>query len=123
MENTISFGWHSQGWRCIAMNDYAVLINNFEEMLKQNMNLVDVIGDCPNIERPIAPETIFWKKVEEDTIRRAMERLGEEEYNLITNNCEHFAMWCKTGESISCQVNQIVRFAMASGLKGFYNVL
>ena len=105
------------------MNDYAVLINNFEEMLKQNMNLVDVIGDCPNIERPIAPETIFWKKVEEDTIRRAMERLGEEEYNLITNNCEHFAMWCKTGESVSCQVNQIVRFAMASGLKGFYNVL
>ena len=52
-----------------------------------------------------------------------MERLGEEEYNLITNNCEHFAMWCKTGESVSCQVNQIVRFAMASGLKGFYNVL
>ena len=38
------------------MNDYVVLINNFEEMLKQNMNLVDVIGDCPNIERPIAPD-------------------------------------------------------------------
>lgn len=251
------------------MNDYVVLINNFEEMLKQNMNLVDVIGDCPNIERPIAPETIFWKKVAEeggyecqenlifgmcrivsphntiiangsrnamiekmnrlasndffkrgdvigvsrnglyehygiylgngrvihycgegndfggkvivheapfsefmkeskhcfvvwfdagrpvrlqqsttflfdgvnpyyeniifgkkysvfsaeDTIRRAMERLGEEEYNLITNNCEHFAMWCKTGESISCQVNQIVRFTVERGLKGFYNVL
>ena len=48
------------------MNDYAVLINNFDEMLKQNMNLVDVIGDCPNIERPIAPETIFWKKVAEE---------------------------------------------------------
>ena len=49
------------------MNDYAVLINNFEEMLKQKMNLVDVIGDCPNIERPIAPETIFWKKVAEES--------------------------------------------------------
>ena len=49
------------------MNYYAVLINNYEEMLKRNMNLVDVIGDCPNIERPIAPETIFWKKVAEES--------------------------------------------------------
>lgn len=76
---------------------------------------------------PYYENIIFGKKYSvlsaEDTIRRAMERFGEEEYNLITNNCEHFAMWCKTGESISCQVNQIVRFAMASGLKGFYNVL
>ena len=77
--------------------------------------------------KPYYENIIFGKKYSlfsaEDTIRRAMERLGEEEYNLITNNCEHFAMWCKTGESVSCQVNQIVRFAMASGLKGFYNVL
>ena len=246
------------------MNDYAVLINDFEEMLKQNMNLVDVIGDCPNIERPIAPETIFWKKVAEEggyecqenlifgmcrivsphntiiangsrnamiekmnrlasndffkrgdvigvsrnglyvhfgiylgngrvihycgegndfggkvtvheapfsefikgskhcfvvwfdagttvrvqhattflwsgsnvyyensnyrkkysvfsaeeTIRRAKERLGEEKYNLVTNNCEHFAMWCRTGESVSGQVKQIVRFAVVSGVTG-----
>ena len=46
------------------MNYYAVLINNYEEMLKRNMNLVDVIGDCPNIERPIAPETFFCKKLQ-----------------------------------------------------------
>lgn len=37
------------------MDDYAVLINNIKERLKQNRNLVDMISDCPNIERPIAP--------------------------------------------------------------------
>ena len=47
-----------------------------------------------------------------------MERLGEEKYNLVTNNCEHFAMWCKTGESVSGQVKQIVRFAVVSGVTG-----
>ena len=54
----------------------------------------------------------------EETIRRAKERLGEEKYNLVTNNCEHFAMWCKTGEAVSGQVKQIVRFAVVSGVTG-----
>ena len=27
-------------------------------------------------------------------IARATSRLGEQEYNLITNNCEHFVLWC-----------------------------
>lgn len=243
------------------MEDYADLIHSFEELVNHNKHLIDIIGDCPNIERPIAPETVFWKKLSErggyecqvnlisgkyrivsphhtriangsknamvekmnrlasadffkrgdvigvsrnglyehygiylgnekvihycgegndfggritvhkaslsefikeskycfvvwfdagrpvklhqattfllngtsayyenvdyrkkysvftaeETIRRAKERLGEEKYNLVTNNCEHFAMWCKTGESVSSQVKQIVRFAVGRG--------
>ena len=31
------------------------------------------------------------------TLRRAMSRLEEQNYNLLFNNCEHFAHWCKTG--------------------------
>jgi hypothetical protein len=38
------------------------------------------------------------------TLRRAMGRLGEQRYNLIFNNCEHFAIWCKTGRHRSAQV-------------------
>ena len=30
-------------------------------------------------------------------VERALSRLGEHGYNLLTNNCEHFARWCKTG--------------------------
>ena len=34
-------------------------------------------------------------------LARAQSKIGEEKYNLVTNNCEHFAMWCITGRS-SC---------------------
>ncbi|SBO44057.1 lecithin retinol acyltransferase family protein [Cyanobium sp. NIES-981] len=37
-------------------------------------------------------------------LRRAMGRLGEQNYNLLFNNCEHFAHWCKTGRHRSAQV-------------------
>ena len=38
------------------------------------------------------------------TLARALGRLGEQRYNLIFNNCEHFAHWCKTGRHRSAQV-------------------
>ncbi len=44
----------------------------------------------------------------EETVIRAKSRLGEREYNLITKNCEHFAIWCKTGVSESYQVNAVL---------------
>ena len=42
----------------------------------------------------------------EETIERAKSRLGEEKYMLPFNNCEHFAIWCKTGVHESYQVEQ-----------------
>lgn len=37
-------------------------------------------------------------------ISRAESKLGSREYNLVTNNCEHFATWCCTGRIASQQV-------------------
>ena len=37
-------------------------------------------------------------------IERAESRLGEQRYSLLTNNCEHFATWCKVGKSDSRQI-------------------
>jgi Lecithin retinol acyltransferase len=37
-------------------------------------------------------------------VKRAKSRLGESKYNLLFNNCEHFARWCKTGQQESEQV-------------------
>ena len=37
-------------------------------------------------------------------VERAKSRLGENDYNLLFNNCEHFANWCKTGINDSKQV-------------------
>lgn len=41
-------------------------------------------------------------------IQRAKSRLGERKYNLLFNNCEHFATWCKTGVSYSHQIKDFV---------------
>lgn len=42
----------------------------------------------------------------EETLKHARSRIGERKYNLLTNNCEHFVVWCKTGISESRQVRQ-----------------
>ena len=44
----------------------------------------------------------------EETVARARSRLGEGGYNLALNNCEHFAVWCRTGVRDSSQVNSIL---------------
>lgn len=41
-------------------------------------------------------------------VRRAESRLGERHYNLLFNNCEHFATWCKTGVSESQQIKDFI---------------
>lgn len=40
----------------------------------------------------------------EKVVKRAECRLGENKYNLLHNNCEHFAEWCWTDNKISHQV-------------------
>ncbi|MGD1907987.1 MAG: lecithin retinol acyltransferase family protein [Leptolyngbyaceae cyanobacterium] len=40
----------------------------------------------------------------EHVVERAESRLGEQRYDLLTNNCEHFATWCKTGRNESEQL-------------------
>ena len=51
------------------------------------------------------------------TLRRAMGRLGEQNYNLLFNNCEHFAHWCKTGRHRSAQVESWLPAAVFSGAR------
>ncbi len=41
-------------------------------------------------------------------VQRAESRLGERKYNMLFNNCEHFANWCKTGISDSKQVRDFI---------------
>ena len=34
----------------------------------------------------------------DEIVDRARSRLFEEDYNVVINNCEHFAVWCRLGE-------------------------
>ena len=51
-------------------------------------------------ESPYSPDEI---------VRRARSRLGENDYRLLTNNCEHFCNWCLSGVSRSAQVEKRLR--------------
>ncbi|MBC7633710.1 MAG: lecithin retinol acyltransferase family protein [Flavobacterium sp.] len=53
------------------------------------------------------------RSADDDVIRRATSKLGSREYNLFTNNCEHFATRCCTGRTTSRQVR------MAASLTSF----
>jgi hypothetical protein len=41
-------------------------------------------------------------------VARARSMLGQSGYDLVFNNCEHFATWCVTGERSSAQVEAVV---------------
>ena len=42
----------------------------------------------------------------DEVIRRALSRVGEDCYRLLTNNCEHFCEWCLRAEHRSYQVDE-----------------
>lgn len=50
-----------------------------------------------HLESHYSREEIAW---------RARSRIGENNYRLLTNNCEHFCNWCVSGISRSAQVQQ-----------------
>lgn len=58
-------------------------------------------------------------------LRRAKKRIGESEYDLLRNNCEHFARYCKTGWAVSEQVELIMAplplLPFGLGLAGILN--
>ena len=50
----------------------------------------------------------------DEIIKRAMARLGEQDYSLFSNNCEHFVNWCRTGEAVSRQVERIKEISVSN---------
>ena len=47
---------------------------------------------------PVAPDVV---------VARARARIGESGYHIFDNNCEHFAVWCKSGNHVSTQINAL----------------
>ena len=43
-----------------------------------------------------------------ESVSRGKSRLGDDNYNVIFNNCEHFVNWCINGLHISDQVNRVL---------------
>jgi HRAS-like suppressor 3 len=45
----------------------------------------------------------------QEIVTRALSRLGENDYRIASNNCEHFCEWCVQGESRSRQIEALRR--------------
>jgi Lecithin retinol acyltransferase len=50
-----------------------------------------------------------------EIVQRALSRVGEDRYRVLTNNCEHFCEWCVRGEHRSYQVDRL----LSSPLRAF----
>jgi hypothetical protein len=46
-----------------------------------------------------------------EIVERARSRVGEHDYRLLTNNCEHFCNWCVSGLSHSEQIGRPLEFS------------
>lgn len=94
---------------------YAGYANGFSAGGSQRVEMVSLeafstgqpVRICTHAERPFDHA---------EAVRRALSRLGEDKYNLLWRNCEHFATWCCTGEERSEQVRKAtIRLGLATG--------
>ncbi|CAG2226069.1 PLA2G16 [Mytilus edulis] len=51
----------------------------------------------------------------EDIVERALSRIGPNTYNVLWNNCEHFASWCRYDKKRSAQVDKALTVASIVG--------
>jgi len=82
------------------LNKARVCRNNFWEVVGNSAAKIDYRKDMR--ESPLSTDQI---------IRNALSRIGEEGYNLIWKNCEHFATWCRYGVEFSEQIETAITWA------------
>jgi hypothetical protein len=72
---------------------------------------------APAAKRARAPQRVIATPTQ--TVERARSRLGEQGYQLPVHNCEHFAMWCKTGLTESSQIDTLLALFQGAPGKAF----
>lgn len=114
MNETIPLGAHIYVWR-LGYKHHGIYVgrqevvhySGFSRFLDRDgrVEKVSLEAFCrqkkPHLVRYDAAETIFSP---EEVVQRALSCLGANDYDLLTNNCEHFANWCVTGRARSQQV-------------------
>lgn len=80
--------------RVIHFSEGQVRVSTLAEMKDRDWGYVDVMAFEDQYVRHISPE---------QSLARARSCIGMMGYDLIDNNCEHFALWCRTGKAFSSQ--------------------
>ncbi|MES2106965.1 MAG: lecithin retinol acyltransferase family protein [Pseudomonadota bacterium] len=84
------------------------------EMSKGSIEITSLSDFCQGQDTRVIKHPNRRWNVEETTLR-AYKRLGEDWYNLLVNNCEHFVYWCIEGTQRSPQVEKVANWTL-SGL-------
>ena len=98
-------------------NENKCFVCNFDE--DGNRESVSQFDASSGVWRqPLYPRERIFRKLysPEETVSRARNCIGKKGYNLVCHNCEHFAIWCKTGVSESKQVDEILDFVTQSNI-------
>lgn len=93
----------------LAYDHYCIYAGNgqvihFSEGVIKQSTLVEMAGCSADVVDVMGFKFDAIKDIPlELSLQRARSCLGMTNYDLLTNNCEHFAIWCRTGKPISSQ--------------------
>lgn len=96
-------------------NDRVVHYSGFADGISKGVIEVTSLKAFCNGNKVTVRTYAIRKYSHEESVTRAYSRLGEDLYNLLINNCEHFATWCITGWHSSEQVIQHIKAASDIG--------
>ncbi|CAF0919384.1 unnamed protein product [Rotaria sp. Silwood1] len=95
-------------WRILSghwIEQMQIEICDFNGLLSSSIAYINNSKDC-----------IFHPLPRDEILRRAHSALGFSGYDLMLNNCEHFAHWCRYGIAISDQVFSFLSLTSSIGL-------
>lgn len=91
--------------------------NAWNSLIKGSLYLAEVIESEWDVNLESTTEEIYVHHYDHincysnaETLERAIKNLGRRGYSLLNNNCEHWARWCRTGESYSEQVTEFCQY-------------
>lgn len=130
--NTLSgFIGESDGYFVLDFAEQSNAPKRIESSFENRKSLTSVISDTKSDTstlsatiadalKELRKSTNYHIYSPEETVHRAKEMLGKKrgEYNFVTNNCEHFALWCKTGVGESNQVSDTVLWLLNKAAQG-----
>jgi hypothetical protein len=95
----LTYGYHHYGIysgnkNVIHFSDGIVKEESIDEFCSSFLDYIDVIGFSEKYIEDIS---------QEESLVRAKSLIGMKGYDLLENNCEHFAVWCRTGQAVSSQ--------------------
>lgn len=123
----LGYWHHAIVVRCSNICDATVKVIHYAEPNSKSKHKGEVVEEWIDLREhhnglyrmEYHPQSVYSSDV---VIKRGRLRLGEVQYSVTSNNCEHFARWCKTGVQKSEQVESMFATLKRVGHKSLVKV-